>query len=242
MPLFKKKVEPPYVAAVVVAAGGGSRMAGIDKQLFELGGVPVVARSVAALSACPRVREIVLVCRGEQLADYYDLVKLYGFDKVKTVIKGGEQRQQSVAAGLAACSGEAACYAIHDGARPLVLPQDIDRCIDFAYENGAAAVAVPVTDTIKICDENRAVIQTPNRERLWAVQTPQIFEAGLYRRALESATNAGHFYTDDCQLVENAGHTVVMSPGSHGNIKITRPEDIAIAEAILEFREGLRHD
>jgi 2-C-methyl-D-erythritol 4-phosphate cytidylyltransferase len=237
MSLFGKKKEPPFVAAVVVAAGGGARMAGIDKQLFELGGVPVVARSLAALSACPRIREIVLVCRREQLADYYDLVKLFGFDKVKTVIKGGEQRQQSVAAGIAACSEEAAFYAIHDGARPLVLPQDIESCIDLAYETGAAAVAVSVTDTIKICDERGAVIQTPNRERLWAVQTPQIFEAGLYRRALESATSAGHFYTDDCQLVENAGHTVVMSPGSHGNIKITRPEDIAIAEAILEFRE-----
>jgi 2-C-methyl-D-erythritol 4-phosphate cytidylyltransferase len=237
MSLFKRKAEPPYVAAVVVAAGGSSRMAGIDKQLLELGGVPVVARSLAALSACPPIREIVLVCRGEQLADYYDLVKLYGLDRVKTVIKGGDHRQQSVAAGIAACSGEAAFYAIHDGARPLVEPQDIGRCIDLAYGTGAAAVAVPVTDTIKICDERGAVIQTPNRERLWAVQTPQVFEAGLYRRALESAVAAGHLYTDDCQLVENAGHTVVMSPGSHGNIKITRPEDIAIAEAILAFRE-----
>lgn len=241
MPLFAKKNKPaePFVSAVVAAAGSASRMQGTDKQLAELGGIPTIARSVAALSACPRVREIVVVCREEQIAEYYDVVRFFRLDKVVSVVAGSEHRQGSVFAGIMVCSKDADFYAIHDGARPLVLPGDIDACIDIAMETGAAAVGTRVKDTIKICDTNAGIISTPNREALWAVQTPQIFASGLYRRAMEAATRVNRQYTDDCQLIENFGHRVVISEGSFENIKITTPADIVIAEAILSMREEM---
>lgn len=238
MPFFKKKPPPPFISAVIVAAGTASRMDGLDKQKMPIDGIPVAARSIGALSECARVSEIVVVCREEQIADYYDMVRLYGFDKVTSVVAGGEIRQASVFAGISACDERAEYFAIHDGARPLVLPDDVERCIDAAVATGAAAVGVPVKDTIKVCDERGAIISTPRRDRLWAVQTPQIFEAGLYRRAMAAAIHDNRSYTDDCQLVENTGHTVVISEGGEGNIKITTPEDIAVANAIIAMRTG----
>lgn len=238
MPIFSKKnKQQPFISAVVAAAGAASRMDGVDKQMLPLGGVPVVARSIGALCACARVAEVVVVCRGEQIAGYYDLVRYYGFDKVVSVVVGGETRQASVFGGVRACSDKAEYFVIHDGARPLTLPDEIEQCIDAAVAAKAAAVGVPVKDTIKVCGPNGAIISTPKRETLWAVQTPQIFEAGIYKRAMETAISSGRSYTDDCQLVEAIGRAVVISRGSYGNIKITTQEDIAVARAILEFRE-----
>lgn len=239
MPLFVRKTEQqPFVSAVVVAAGSASRMQGIDKQQMEIGGVPVVARSIAALSQCERVCEVVVVCREGQIAEYYDIVRFFGLDKVTSVVVGAENRQGSVFAGIGACGKNAEYYAIHDGARPLVQPRDVDACIDLAVKTGAAAVGTRVKDTIKICDNNAEIISTPNRDTLWAVQTPQIFESELYKRSMAAANRSGRLYTDDCQLVENFGHKVVISEGSHENIKITTPADIVIAEALLAAREG----
>lgn len=237
----KKKEQPPFVSVVVAAAGAASRMDGVDKQMAELDGVPVVARSIGALCACPRIAEIIVVCRGEQIADYYDLVRFYNFGKVTSVVAGGESRQDSVFAGIRACSVDAEYFAIHDGARPLVLPDEIERCIDAAIGLKAAAVGVPVKDTIKVCDKDGKIRTTPEREMLWAVQTPQIFEAGLFMLAMEAAMRGGKSYTDDCQLVEAMGHTVCISPGSYENIKITTQADMAVAAAILAFREGFLH-
>lgn len=236
--MFSKNNPPPFVSAVVVAAGSASRMDGLDKQLAPLCGMPAIAWSIGAMESCPRIREIIVVCRGEQIADYYDLVRFYDFGKVVSVVAGGERRQDSVFAGIGACNPDAEFYAVHDGARPLVLPEEVERCIDAAIATGAAAVGVAVKDTIKICDENGTIISTPRRDRLRAVQTPQIFGAKLYRKAMVEAERSGKSYTDDCQLIENTGHTVVISPGSHENIKITTPEDIVIAEAILAMRAG----
>lgn len=240
MPFFEKKNKPqePIVSAVVVAAGSASRMQGMDKQLAEIGGVPVVARSVAALSACARVCEVILVCREEQIAAYWDMARFFYLDKVASVVAGKDTRQGSVFAGIAACSEDADFYAVHDGARPLVLPQDVDACIDAAMETGAAAVGTTVKDTIKICDANARIISTPNRETLRAVQTPQIFAVALYKRAMAAAIRDNRQYTDDCQLIEQFGHGVVISEGSFENLKITTPADIVIAEAILAMREG----
>lgn len=240
MPFFakKNKTNEPSVSAVVVAAGSARRMQGVDKQQIELGGIPVVVRSIEAISACGRVREVVVVCREEQIAEYYDMVRFFGLDKVASVVAGAGHRQGSVFAGIMACCGNADFYAIHDGARPLVLPWEIDACIDLAVKTGAAAVGARVKDTIKICDKNAEIISTPNRETLWAVQTPQIFSSELYKRAVEAAKRSSRHYTDDCQLIENFGHKVVISEGSHENIKITTPADIAVASAILAMREG----
>lgn len=240
MPLFAKKSKSvePFISAVVVAAGSASRMQGIDKQQAELGGIPIVARSIAAISDCRRVREVVVVCREWQIAEYCDIVRFFGLDKVTSVVAGAENRQGSVFAGIRACSEEADFYAIHDGARPLILPMEIDACIDLAMITDAAAVGARVKDTIKICDVHAQIISTPNRDTLWAVQTPQIFKADLYRRAMEAAIRGNRHYSDDCQLIENFGHRVVISEGSFENIKITTPADIVVAEALLAMREG----
>lgn len=235
---FHKKKEIPFVSAVIVAAGASSRMDGVDKLQILLDGMPVVAHSIGSFSACPLISEVVVVCRQEQLANLYDLIRFYAFEKVTSVVSGGKKRQDSVFSGIRACSGQAEFYAIHDGARPLTLPEEIVRCLETAFKTGAAATGVPVKDTIKVVDQSGVIIETPDRDCLWAVQTPQIFAAKLYRDAMALAVNDGRDYTDDCRLVEETRHPVTMVAGSYGNIKITTPEDIAAAEAILQFRQG----
>lgn len=234
---FQKKPPRPYLSAVIVAAGSASRMGGLDKQLLPLGEIPVVVHSIGRFQECPLVDEIVVVCRGDQIPVYYDLVRDYGLDKVSTVVAGGTHRQQSVLRGIEACSGEAEYFAIHDGARPLVTPEEIRLCAEAAVEYGAAAVGAPVKDTIKRSGPDRLIRDTPDRRDLYAIQTPQIFEAGLYRSAVDLAERTHALYTDDCQLVEKTGRPVYISPGGYQNIKITTPEDIAVAQAILRYRE-----
>lgn len=234
---FGKKPKPPHISAVIVAAGSASRMEGIDKQQMVIDEIPVVVRSIAQFDSCPMITEIVVVCREEQIADYYTLVREYALDKVVSVVKGGGHRQASVFSGIEACSKDAAFYAIHDGARPLVTPWEIEQCVAAALDLGAAAVGTPVKDTIKVCDGDGFIRATPNREELRAIATPQIFAAGLYREAMDLAIRNRCVYTDDCQLVERTGYKVFISPGSYENIKITTPEDIALAQAILLYRE-----
>jgi len=238
MAFSKQKKETPFVSAVIVAAGASNRMDGMDKQLVTLDGVPVIAHSIGAFSRCPLISEIIVVCREDQTLNFYDLIKFYELEKVTGVVTGGEKRQDSVFAGIRACSEEAGFYAVHDGARPLILPEDIEKCLGTAFETGAAATGVPVKDTIKVLGENGVIASTPDRAKLWAVQTPQIFRADLYKRAMEAAIRAGRDYTDDCQLVEHTRHPITMVEGSYGNIKITTLEDLVTAHAILEFRQG----
>ena len=238
--MFAKKHRSagPWISAVIVAAGSASRMGGIDKQQYPLGDIPVVARSIRQFHECARITEIVVVCREEDVAQYYVLMQDYGFVKVRKVAAGGADRQSSVFRGIAACDERAAYFAIHDGARPLVTPEIIGSCIDSAILHGAAAAGVPVKNTVKVASPEGFVLETPDRSRLFAIQTPQIFEAGLYRAAMEYALRAGASYTDDCQLVERAGHRVFISRGDYANLKITTPEDIAVAEALIEYYEG----
>lgn len=238
MAFFKKKPPPPpRIAAVVVAAGAANRMGGIDKQFVPLGGVPVVARSIAMFEDSPWITEIVVVCRREQIPDYYRLVQDYAFEKVATVAAGGSTRQESVFSGVEACSDAAAFYAIHDGARPLVSHWEIEQCIQAAMACGAAATGTPVKDTIKVVGEDGLIQSTPNRRQLAAVATPQVFAADRYRQAMQHARKTRCSYTDDCQLLEQQGYPVAVSPGSYENIKITTPEDLVLAKAILLYRE-----
>ena len=238
--LFRKREEPvnqhPPVSAVVVAAGGSTRM-GVPKQLIPLRGVPVIARTLLALDAAELVDEIVLVARQEDMLPFYTLCKQYGVRKVTAIVPGAATRQQSVAAGVAAARSGAAYFAIHDGARPLIRPSTADWVIEEAFACGAAAAAVPVKDTVKEADENGFIAGTPDRSRLWNVQTPQVFEADLYRRAMEQAAALGEDFTDDCQLVERMGCPVRLCRADYANIKITTPEDVAFAEAILRERD-----
>jgi len=233
----RKKAPATYISTVIAAAGMSSRMNGIDKQQAPIDEVPVVIRTLAAFEACPRIDEVILVCREEMIPEYYSLIQEHMLRKVISVVGGGPTRQDSVFLGIRACNPAATHYAIHDGARPLVEGSVIDSCIDAALAYGAAAAGIPVRDTIKVRDEAGFVATTPPRAQLIAIQTPQIFEAGLYRAAMAAAQRQGRIYTDDCQLIEHAGKPVYISPGSSENIKITTPEDLAIAQAVLKYRE-----
>ena len=236
----KKPTPPPFVSAVVVAAGASARMGGIDKQFADLGGLPVVARSLEALSLCGLISEIVLVCPAGQVPAYYELVREFELAQVSKAVEGAATRQESVFAGVEACSEQAEYFAIHDGARPLVLPEEVEACIQAAFEHGAAALGVKPKDTLKQAGSDGYITATLNRDEIIAIHTPQVFGAVTYRRAMAAARSEYKHYTDDCQLVERLGEKVHIVPGRYGNIKITTPEDLVIARALrscCEFGE-----
>lgn len=224
-------------SAVIVAAGFSRRMGGEDsKQFLPLCGVPVIVHTLRAFEAAREVQTCVVVCRGEDCERMRSLAEKYGLHKASAFVPGGETRQRSVAAGIAAVPREAGWLAIHDGARPLVTPQEIDGCIRDAREYGASALCVPVKDTLKVTDEAGFVVSTPPRGQLRAVQTPQVFERAAYERALRQAESDGKDYTDDCQLLEHMGLRVHLYPGSYNNIKLTTSGDVPVAEAALRRR------
>lgn len=235
--MWKKKPAAPAVGVVIVAAGSSRRMQGIDKQDLWLEGMPVVVRSVRCFEELECVREIVVVCREDFLGTMMDYVKEFDLLKVKTIVKGGATRQESVRNGVAALSDDLLYYAIHDGARPFASQEVISCCIEAAVQHKAATAAVPAKDTIKVADENGFIRDTPPRETLYLTQTPQVFLSSLYREALRQAQKDGIDCTDDCQLVERMGAKVYLSQGSYFNIKITTPEDLPIAQAIVQTLE-----
>ena len=235
----KKKPREPRCSAVIVAAGAARRMEGIDKVLAPLGELPVLVHTLFAFQDCPVVEECVVVTREDLLVEAGRLCKEFAFDKVTKVVVGGAERIHSVQAGLREVSPQAELIAIHDGARPLVPQEVIGEAVSAAAATGAAAPAVPLTDTVKRGSEGRS-LETLDRSALWAVQTPQIFEAGLIRGAVQKALDDGETLTDDCGAVERLGMPVTLTQGSRENIKITTPLDLLIGEAILRARgEGL---
>ncbi len=234
---MQKENKTPFVSAIIVAAGSSTRMGGISKQFLDLCGCPVLAHTLRAFQASDCVREIIIVAKAQDSERIYEMVSQYRIEKCRKVVPGGDTRQESVVCGLKNISEDAAFVAIHDGARPLIIPQDIDKIIHCAFNCDACTVGTPVIDTIKKTDIHYHIIETPDRSALYAVQTPQVFEVNLYRTALEKSCREGKDFTDDCQLLEYIGHPVVVVSGRRDNIKITTPEDIAVAKALLEFRE-----
>ena len=234
--LFKKKrEEEPKCSAVIVSAGLARRMGGIDKVLAPLGELPVLVHTLYAFQDCPVIDEIVVVAREDLVVDVGRLCREFNLDKVRKVIVGGQERIHSVQAGLREVDPEADLIAIHDGARPLV-PQEIIRdTVARAALTGAAAPAIPLTDTIKRVEDG-LVAETVDRAALWAVQTPQVFEAGLIKTATQKAIDDGELLTDDCGSVERLGMKVTLTSGSRENIKITTPLDLVLGEAILQAR------
>ena len=220
------------VGAVIAAAGSSSRMGGRDKLAEPLDGIPVILRTLAAVEAVPEIREIVVVTREDRVEEYRRL--LGQCSRLRAVVPGGSTRQESVRNGVRALSPDCTLAAIHDGARPLVTPEVFARCIEAARNCGAATAAVPVKDTIKLADEAGRVLDTPDRSRLWAVQTPQIFDRERYLRAAEEAERRGLSCTDDCQLFEAMGWEVQLVMGDYRNLKLTTPEDFLAAGASLE--------
>ncbi len=234
----RRKTETADTSAIVVAAGNASRMGGLDKQFLCIGGIPVLIRSLQKFEACPSVCEVVVVTKEESIPLLHQLTVEYQLQKIRTIVTGGKTRQQSVEKGLREISAQSRLVAIHDGARPFVRPEDIEACIALARETGAATLGVPVKDTIKQIDGNGKIIATPDRQSLYLTQTPQVFFAADYKKAMEKALALAQDFTDDCQLLENLGIPVRMVKGSYSNIKITTPEDLAIAAGLLSCQSG----
>ena len=217
--------------AVIVAAGTASRMGGIDKVMAPLKGEPMIVHSVRAFQQCDAIKEIIVVTRPDLIVPIMDLC--HEFDKVQAVIVGGASRPESVAIGLNALSSKVKLAAIHDGARPLVTFEVIDRTVRAANSYGAAAPGVPVKDTVKAV-VGGIVGNTPDRSLLKAIQTPQVFDADLLRAALEKTDKDLTPITDDCSAVELLGMSVRIVEGDERNIKVTTPLDLKLAELILE--------
>lgn len=222
--------------AVILAAGSGTRMKSEkSKLLIEIDGKTVIERSVEAFLNCDFINEIIVVCRE---GDFQEFEKhLSGYDI--SYCFGGSTRQQSVFNAVETID-DCDYIIIHDGARPLVTCEEIKEAYDKALETGAAAVGVPVKDTLKVVDGSLKIIDTPDREKLISIRTPQIFRFSLYCEAVKKAKDENSDFTDDCRLIENLGEPVYAVKGSYDNIKITTPEDVAVAENILKARCGLK--
>ena len=232
IPEIARKVIPlKYCGAVIVAAGSASRMGGIDKVMAELEGEPMICRTVRTFEQCDAIKEIVIVTREDLVIPIGELCR--EMPKVKAVVVGGKSRQESVEHGLEALSGKVRLAAVHDGARPLVSVELIDRVARAAHSYGAAAPAIPVKDTIKVV-QGGLVKETPDRQTLRAVQTPQIFDLDLLRGALVKAKRDGAELTDDCSAVERLKMSVRIVEGDERNLKVTTPMDLKVAQMLLE--------
>lgn len=235
MQLFKKKGTPPRCSVVVVAAGSSERM-GKDKLLLELCGMPVLARTLIAFQHSSVVDEIVVVTRNDRIEEIADLCHSYGISKTSKVVSGGATRMESALAGVSAVKCSAGLIAIHDGARPLITADLIERTVKAAAEYMAAVPAIKSTDTLKLIDENGFIVATVDRSNTVRVQTPQIFDADLIKGALTKAVTDKLEITDDCSAIERMGFKVKMVEGDVNNIKLTTPEDIRLAETVLTDR------
>jgi 2-C-methyl-D-erythritol 4-phosphate cytidylyltransferase len=221
------------VAAIIAAAGDSQRMGGVDKMFAPIAGRPVLARVIDTFQKCKSIDQIIIVINPKNIDQCRRLVALEGWPKVKDICPGGKQRQESVAEGLKRLKyGE--WVVIHDGARPLVTTDLIEKGLEAAEETGAAVAAVPVTDTIKVVGAGDIVRQTLPRQNLRAVQTPQVFRIDVIQNTYRHVFGD---VTDDASLVERAGYTVKLYLGSYDNIKITSPADLAMAEALWKEHE-----
>ena len=228
----------PFCTAIIPAAGTSQRMGGENKLFMNLAGAPVLMRTLCAIDQAELVDEMVIAAQEELLLEVADLCSRCGLHKPVRVIRGGRTRTESVLAAALEANPKAELLAVHDGARPLVRPEDFDEMIRLGCKTYAVAPALPVSDTIKVADMSGLVRSTPERKSLYAVQTPQVFQANLLRAALQSALTCGAELTDDCAAVERLGKEVYLAPGNPENIKITTPLDMTVAEGILKHREA----
>jgi 2-C-methyl-D-erythritol 4-phosphate cytidylyltransferase len=222
----------------IIVAGGRSQRMGFDKLLALLGDRPVLAHTIEAFERTDSVQEIILVARAERVAEFEDLARQGNFKRVRRVVPGGARRQDSVQAGLKSMSAETSYIAVHDAARPLVMPGQIERVFALARTHGGASLAAPVTDTLKRADEKQRVIGSVARESLHAMQTPQIFARAILERAYATVADEKLTVTDEVSAVEHIGGTVVLLPNDEWNIKITYPRDLLLAQAVLARRTG----
>jgi 2-C-methyl-D-erythritol 4-phosphate cytidylyltransferase len=219
-------------SAIIVAAGSGTRM-GFDKLLASLGGVPVILHTLRAFQACPEVDEIVVVASPDRQEVIQRLADDAGLTKLRAFVPGGAERHLSVWAGIQAVAAESDYVAVHDGARPLIHPAQISRCLAKARETGAAASARPVSETLKRVDEAGRVCGSVDRRGLWIMETPQVFARPLLVQAYEAVLQEDVLVTDEVSALERLGHPVWLVDNPTPNPKITWPPDLAVAERLL---------
>ena len=221
------------VGAIVVAAGIGKRMGGTDKIFANLAGKPLLARTVDVFQRCPAIDQVIIVLHEDRLQEGWQLIKENRLSKVSDICPGGVRRQDSVKEGLQKLC-DCQWVVIHDGARPCLSQTLIDEGLDEARQSGAAVPALSVTDTIKVVDSDSFVVETPLRQHLRSVQTPQVFRYDIISEAYRRSDSD---VTDDATLVENLGYRVKVYPGSDTNIKVTTPEDLYLAEAFFKNKD-----
>jgi 2-C-methyl-D-erythritol 4-phosphate cytidylyltransferase len=231
--MFKVRRREAKVGAVIAAAGSAQRMTGIDKVFATITGKPLLAYVIDVFQKSDSIDQIVIVLNEANLKRGQKLVEEQRNTKAIGICPGGERRQDSVAQGLKQLKG---CIwaVIHDGASPCVSPDLIEQGLKEAQKTGAAIAAVPVKETIKIVRADGAIRRTPRRDNLWVAQTPQVFR---YDIIAEAYRQMDYTVTDDAALVESLGYKVKVYMGSYDNIKVTTPEDLALAEVILQGRE-----
>jgi 2-C-methyl-D-erythritol 4-phosphate cytidylyltransferase len=233
----KDRIEP--TTAIIVASGNSTRMGnGVSKQMMLLDGIPVVARTIMAFDKCEYINEIIVVAKEEEFYLYQEFQKLYKFKKLVRLVSGGNTRQDSVKNGFAAISNNTRFVAIHDGARCLITCEQIEKVCAAAFKVGSATAATRAIDSVKISNgKNLFIDSSANRDHIWLAQTPQVFKREIYELALKKAEADKLTVTDDNSLVENLGCSIKLVECGRNNIKITTPDDIPLALAIIKAQE-----
>lgn len=225
------------IAAIIPAAGQGVRMGTqVPKQFLTLSGKPILQHTLDVFQRCAAVDEIIVVVPANEIEAVRDLAA--PAPKVKQVVAGGQQRQDSVRHGFEALDADTEIVVVHDGVRPFVTPEMIEASIHAAREEGAAIAAIPLSDTLKKVDKEQFVERTVDRDGLWRVQTPQTFRYAVLKEAYARAAADAYYGTDEGTLIEHLGRPLKVIPGSELNIKITRSEDLILGEKIIELLAG----
>lgn len=236
-----KRNRTESTTAIIVASGNSTRMGeGISKQMLLLDNIPVVARAIMAFDACECISEIIVVAREDEFYLYREFQKLYKFKKFVRLVSGGKTRQESVRNGFLAVSKQTRFVAIHDGARCLITPEQIESVCREAYKHDCATAATRAVDSVKVSNgKNLYIDSSADRNHIWLAQTPQVFKHEIYALALKKAEADHLAVTDDNSLAQNLGVSVKLVECGRNNLKITTPNDIPVALAILKSREKM---
>jgi 2-C-methyl-D-erythritol 4-phosphate cytidylyltransferase len=231
--IFMQPARPAPVCTVILVAAGSSRRLGMDKLAWPLAGIPVLRRTLEAFLAADSIAAVVVVCPPHR----WEMLGGMDFSKPVTRVDGGEKRQDSVLCGLAALDAHSRLVAVHDGARPLIAPADIDCCVAAAMAHRAAALARRATETMQRSDEQDFSALAVSRENLWCMETPQVFETTLLRDAYAVVAARGLLVTDEVSAVQTCGVRVKFVASRYPNLKITTAADLALAESFLRSGE-----
>lgn len=231
-------MEGKRVSAIIVAAGRSTRM-GANKMMIEIGSMSVFERTLRAFEESKKVDEVIVVSSDENWEYYKKIVREKLISKVTAIVRGGNSRGESVKNGLKACNNNSKIVLVHDGARPLIKPSTIDEVVDGVEEEDVAAVGIKLSDSVKVIDSEGYAVSSIDREKIIRIQTPQGFKKEIILKAYEKAEEEGYEGTDDCSLTEIMGYRTKIIYPSYVNIKLTSPEDVTLATAVLRERGKL---